>query len=135
MSACSQWYQDDRLTFGANAGRKRNSRQVCRTWEESFLITIYNDIYHVALFVLSSLPTSNRNDTMQIRNWPSYHPLLVFVTLMGAVTIASTLQRQLPNDPWNLRPNQLVLINPDDYSPLQPVQVVKNLRSTKEREI
>lgn len=51
---------------------------------------------------------------------------------MGAVTIASTLQRQLPNDPWNLRPNQLVLINPDDYSPLQPVQVVKNLRSTKE---
>ncbi|EFX79265.1 hypothetical protein DAPPUDRAFT_304902 [Daphnia pulex] len=59
---------------------------------------------------------------MQIRNWLSYHPLLVFVTLMGAVTIASTLQRQLPNDPWNLRPNQLVLINPDDYSPLQPVQ-------------
>jgi hypothetical protein len=27
----------------------------------------------------------------------------------------------------------LVLINPDDYSPIQPVQVVKNLRSTKKK--
>lgn len=70
---------------------------------------------------------------MQIRNWPSYHPLLVFVTLMAAVTIASTLEHQLPDDPWNQRPNQLALINPDDYSPIQPVQVVKNLRSTKKK--
>lgn len=52
---------------------------------------------------------------------------------MAAVTIASTLERQLPDDPWNQRPNQLVLINPDDYSPIQPVQVVKNLRSTKKK--
>ena len=52
---------------------------------------------------------------------------------MAAVTIASTLERQLPDDPWNQRPNQLALINPDDYSPIQPVQVVKNLHSTKKK--
>lgn len=52
---------------------------------------------------------------------------------MAAVTIASTLEHQLPDDPWNQRPNQLALINPDDYSPIQPVQVVKNLRSTKKK--
>lgn len=65
---------------------------------------------------------------MQIRNWTSYHPLLVLVTLLAGVTIASTLPRQLPGaDPWNLRSNQLMLINPDDYSavdsPTQPLQV------------
>lgn len=63
---------------------------------------------------------------MQIRNWPSYHPLLVSLIFLAGVTIASTLQRQLPgSDPWNLRSNQLVLINPDDYSdsPAQQVQV------------
>ena len=68
----------------------------------------------------------SRDDTMQIRNWPSYHPLLVSLIFLAGVTIASTLQRQLPgSDPWNLRSNQLVLINPDDYSdsPAQQVQV------------
>lgn len=59
---------------------------------------------------------------MQIRNWPSYHPLLVLVTFMAAVTVASRLHGQLPDDPWNLRPNQLVPLNPDDFSPVQSIQ-------------
>lgn len=63
---------------------------------------------------------------MQIRNWPSYHPLLVLVTFMAAVTVASRLHGQLPDDPWNLRPNQLVPLNPDDFSPVQSIQVKQN---------
>ncbi|KAK4002866.1 hypothetical protein OUZ56_004660 [Daphnia magna] len=67
----------------------------------------------------SRLTTTSRNSTMQIRNWPSYHPLLVLVTFMAAVTVASRLHGQLPDDPWNLRPNQLVPLNPDDFSPVK----------------
>ena len=59
---------------------------------------------------------SRQGGIMHNRNWPTYHPLFVIVTLLASVTIAASSgrQRQLTGDPSNLRSNQLALINYDD---------------------
>ena len=114
----------DSVTHGAHT-------QVHRTWDQLVAYTV--TIYHVTLFAFSLMPY-RRVDTMQIRNWTSYHPLLVLVTFMVGVTIASTIQRQLPGDPWNLRSNQLILINPDDYTAVDSPALTSQVHSTLQSE-